>query len=198
MGVYKAVPDKFAETHPRYLTPTWATTLMGLVSIILYVAMNYISAGTVISDAVSALAVMVAFYYGLTGFTCVWFYRDTLFQGARNLWFRGIGARNLWFRGIIPLAGGLILWAAMGYNLWYYWKPENSYTSWQMTFWPHWHMGGIFVLDMLAVVVGVILLVAFRIGHPAFFRGETLNASTPTLVPEDIGQEVGMFGIREA
>ena len=36
--------------------------------------MNYISAGTVIADSVSALGVMIAFYYGLTGFECVWFY----------------------------------------------------------------------------------------------------------------------------
>ena len=33
--------------------------------------------------------------------------------------------------------------------------------------------------------------------RPPFFRGETLNKSTKTLVPEDLGTEVGLFGIRE-
>ena len=51
---------------------------MGVASIVLYVIMNYISAGTVIADAVSALGVMIAFYYGLTGFSCAWYYRTTL------------------------------------------------------------------------------------------------------------------------
>ena len=31
-----------------------------------------------IIDSVSALGVMIAFYYGLTGFSCVWYYRKTL------------------------------------------------------------------------------------------------------------------------
>ena len=31
--------------------------------------------------------------------------------------------------------------------------------------------------------------------RPAFFRGEVLNRDTPTMVPEGIGAEVGMFGI---
>ena len=69
---------------------------MGAVSIVLYVVMNYISAGRVISDAVSALGVMIAFYYGLTGFSCAWYYRATLPESARNLW----------MRGILPLVGG--------------------------------------------------------------------------------------------
>jgi hypothetical protein len=32
---------------------------------------------------------------------------------------------------------------------------------------------------------------------PAFFRGEVLNASTATLVPEDLGAPVGLFGVYE-
>ena len=55
MGVYKAIPSSFARIHKRFLTPTVSTVVMGLVSIALYVGMNYISAGTVISDSVSAL-----------------------------------------------------------------------------------------------------------------------------------------------
>ena len=43
MGVYRAVPKIFAKTHKRFLTPTWATVIMGPVSIALYVIMNYIS-----------------------------------------------------------------------------------------------------------------------------------------------------------
>ncbi len=80
---------------------------------------------------------MIAFYYGLTGISCAWYYRATLSESARNLW----------LRGILPLLGGVMLWGALGYNLWFYWQPVNSYTGWQMTFWPHWHIGGVFLID---------------------------------------------------
>ncbi len=158
---------------------------MGVASIVLYVIMNYISAGTVISDAVSALGVMIAFYYGLTGFSCAWYYRATLSESARNLW----------MRGILPVLGGVMLWAALGYNLWFYWQPVNSYTGWQMTFWPHWDIGGVFLIDFFALVMGVVLMFVYAAVRPAFFRGEVLNRDTPTKVPESIGAEVGLFGI---
>ncbi len=188
MGVYKAVPKKFAKTHRRFLTPTWATVIMGTVSIVLYVVMNYIDAEAVIKDSVDALGVWIAFYYGLTGFECIWFYRHTL----------GESARTLWLRGILPLLGGLILWFAMGYNLWYYYRPVNSYSHWQMTFWPNLYMGGTFVIEMLALIIGLVLMFAYRVIAPPYFKGEVLNAATPTLVPDDVGREVGLFGIDES
>jgi amino acid transporter len=188
MGVYRAVPKRFARTHRRFLTPTYATVLMGTFSILLYVAMNYISAGSVISDSVTALGVMIAFYYGLTGFECAWFYRSTLTESARNLW----------LRGILPLLGGIMLWSALGYNLYFYWAPVNSFTSWHMPIWPHWDMGGIFVIEMLTIILGVVLMFVYRAIAPSFFRGEVLNKDTPTLVPEDVGREAGLFGIDES
>jgi amino acid transporter len=187
MGVYKAIPSAFARVHRRFLTPTVSTVLMGLVSIALYAAMNYISAGSVISDSVSALGVMIAFYYGLTGLACAWYYRHTLREGQRNLW----------MRGILPVVGGAMLWLALGYNMYFYWKPVNSYTTWQLPFWPHWNMGGVFVIDMIAILVGLVLFLVYSRMRPAFFRGETLNRSTQTLVPEDLGTPVGMFGVKE-
>jgi amino acid transporter len=185
MSVYKAIPSAFSRIHRRFLTPTVSTVTMGAASIALYVLLNYISAGTVIADTVSALGVMIAFYYGLTGLSCAWYYRKTL----------GESARTLWMRGILPVLGWLMLWGALGYNLYHYWGPGNSYTTWHMTFWPHWDIGGVFIIDFLALLLGVVLVIAYASVRPAFFRGETLNRDTPTRVPEDIGAEVGLFGI---
>ena len=185
MGVYKAIPSAFARIHRRFLTPTVSTVVMGLASIVLYVILNYISAGSVIADAVSALGVMIAFYYGLTGFSCAWYYRTTLTQSARNLW----------LRGILPVLGGLMLYGALGYNLYYYWRPVNSFTTWHMQFWPHWDIGGVFIIDILSLVLGLVLMFTYAAIRPAYFRGEVLNRDTPTLVPEDVGTPVGMFGV---
>jgi hypothetical protein len=158
---------------------------MGGVSIVLYVAMNYLtSGGSVIVDSVSALGVMIAFYYGLTGFTCVWYYRATLTESARSLW----------LRGILPLLGGLILWFCMFWSFWYYWNAANSDTSFKI---PGTHriIGGVFILDVGVLLLGVVLMYLYKAFRPAYFRGEVLNRDTPTRVPEDIGVPVGLFGI---
>jgi amino acid transporter len=186
MSVYKAFPAAFSRIHKRFLTPTVSTVAMGLVSIILYVVMNSLSSGnSVIVDSVSALGAMIAFYYGLTGFSCVWYYKDTLRESPRNFW----------VRGVIPLAGGLILWGCMVWAFWHYWNPVNSYTSWTLPFSPHWTIGGVFLLDAGAVVLGIVLMFVYRSLRPAYFRGEVLNRDTPTRVPEEIGTPVGLFGI---
>jgi hypothetical protein len=64
------------------------------------------------------------------------------------------------------------------------------------------HIGAVFVIDFLTVVLGVVLYVVYRgVGEGSaaapFFRGEVLNKDTPTLVPEDLGHEVGMYGIEQ-
>ena len=151
MGVYRAIPSAFARIHRRFLTPTVSTVVMGVASIVLYVVMNYISAGSVIADAVSALGVMIAFYYGLTGFSCAWYYRSTLTDERPRPW----------IRGILPVLGGVMLWGALGYNLYFYWGPGNSATSWHMPFWPHWDIGGVFLIDLISLVIGIVLMVAF-------------------------------------
>ena len=40
MAVYKAIPKSFAKIHPRYLTPTVSTIVMGAISIAVYVAIQ--------------------------------------------------------------------------------------------------------------------------------------------------------------
>jgi amino acid transporter len=176
MATYRALPKSFARIHHRFLTPTVSTVVMGSVSIGLYAALNYMAGGLVIADAVTALGLYIAFYYGLTAFACVWYYRKTLRASARNLW----------MRGIIPGLGGLILYFAGAWSLWEDWDvgTGNSYTTWLMPVWPHWHIGGAFLIAFLAALAGVIVWIYMRIVSPAYFHGETLNRVTPTLVPD--------------
>jgi amino acid transporter len=175
MAAYKALPDSFSKIHPKYLTPTVSTIVMGAISIALYIPMNYISGGNVIPDAVTAIGLYIAFYYGLTAFTCVWYYRRTLTSSARNLW----------MQGILPGLGGLLMYAFGGWSLWedYDVNTGNSYTSLTL---PgiHWQVGGTFVIAFLAAVAGVIAFVFMRVTAPAFFKKQTLTRSTPTLVPD--------------
>jgi amino acid transporter len=176
MATYKALPPSFAKIHRRHLTPTVSTLVMGGISIVLYAAMNYISGGNVIADAVTSCGIFIATYYGLTGFACVWYYR-------RNL---RTSARNLWMQGILPLIGALILWFLGGYSLWedYDVNTGNSYTSYTIPG-VHWEVGGVFVIVFLSWLAGLIFWIFLRIRQPAFFKGKTLTRATPTLVPDE-------------
>ena len=101
MGAKGALPGFWANMHPRFLTPTNATIWMGILSVLWYVGLKLVSEN-VYYDALTALGLMIAFYYGLTGYASAIYYRKVLTKSARN--FVGMG--------VLPLAGGLILtWA---------------------------------------------------------------------------------------
>jgi amino acid transporter len=177
MAAYRAIPKVFAKIHPRFLTPTVSTVTMGVVSILVYIGLNYTSNGIgVIGDAVIAIGLYIAFYYGLTGFACAWYYRRNLTSSARNLW----------MQGILPVAGGLMLYFLGGWSVWldYDVATENDFTMWTV---PgiHWQIGGAFVIAVIAALIGVATFIYCRIKDPAFFRKETLTRATPTLVPDD-------------
>jgi amino acid transporter len=184
MAVYKAIPSAFGKIHRRFLTPTISTVAMGALSIGFYVAMNYASSGNVISDSVTALGVMIALYYGLTGLSCFWYYRKTFTKNPRDFF----------MQGLLPIVGWAIMWAIGGYSLDQDWGTGSSYTSWTVPG-VHWHVGGAFLLAAGSLLIGVILMYVYRSVAPPFFKGEILNRNTMTLVPEDVGTPVGLFGI---
>ena len=178
MAAYRALPKSFSRIHPRFLTPTVSTVIMGAISIIVYVGLNYTSNGSgVIGDAVIAIGLFIAFYYGLTGFACAWYYRKNLTSSARNLW----------MQGILPVTGALILWFLGGWSVWldYDVATANDYTMWTV---PglHWQIGGAFVIAVAAALVGVVFFLYCRYVQPGapFFKKQTLTRATPTLVPD--------------
>src|SRR5690349_3061690 len=98
MARAKAAPDALAHVHPRYLTPDVATWVMGALSIAWYVGLTIVSQN-ILYDSIAALGLMIAFYYGLTGFACAWYYRRTLTTSLRR-----------WMLvGVAPFTGGAIL-----------------------------------------------------------------------------------------
>jgi len=176
MAAYRALPRSFAKIHPRFLTPSVSTAVMAVVSIGFYVSINFVSNATgVFGDAVTSLGLYIAFYYGLTGFACIWYYRKTLTSSTRNLF----------MRGIFPVTGAIILWFLGGWSAWldYDVATANDYTMWTVPF-IHWQIGGAFVIAAGAALAGLIVFAYMRITAPAFFKGQTLTRHTPTLVPD--------------
>jgi amino acid transporter len=156
MAAFKAIPERFARIHPRFLTPTDATVGMGLVSIVFYVGLTLISAN-ILADTIAAVGLMIAFYYGLTGFACAWFYRRTM----RNSF------RDTVMQGVLPVLGGVILLGFFVYACHTYASADYGYTHIGK-------IGGVFLLGVGSLVLGLILMFAYELVRPAYFRGETL------------------------
>jgi len=163
MGVYKALPGSFAKIHRTYLTPSVSTITMGAVSILFYVLFTLVSPN-LLSALIGSVGLMIAFYYGMTGFACVWFYRKDLTKTVRDLV----------MRGLIPLTGGLILAAVFVYGLIQYAKPDwlvddagNNVTIFGW--------GAVAVVGIGGLLIGVVVMIAWWIASPDFFHGLTLS-----------------------
>lgn len=171
MGNYGALPRVFAKVHPKYASPKIGTIVTGSAGAIFYVVMNFLSDGHVIGDAVASCGLMIAFYYGLTGLTAAWQYRQT----------PAADRDRPWRQAILPALGGLILITARLWSLKNAWDPASGYTSWTVPFGPHWHIGGVFIIGVGSFVIGLLAMTLFSRREPAFFSGK-LESSASTLV----------------
>lgn len=168
MGTYKAVPERFARIHPRFLIPSYATLACGIATGVFYSVLTLLS-DRVLSDTILTLGIMICFYYGLTAYACVWYFRKELFASAFNVV----------FKFAFPLLGALMLSAVFVISLRDSYDPANGSGA---------EIGGVGLVFVLAVgllLLGVVLMGVQRARHPEFFRGETLRRDTPALiVPE--------------
>jgi amino acid transporter len=168
MGVYKALPDRFATMHPTHRIPSYATLVSGVGTAIFYTVMTFLSENVLV-DTILSLGLMICFYYGLTAFAAAWYFRREL----------TLGVKPLLLKGILPVLGGLTLAAVFVKLVVDTIDPE--YGSGGSVF----GLGTVFVLGVGLLVIGVVVMFAMQARHPAFFRGETLKHDTPTLIVEE-------------
>jgi amino acid transporter len=151
MAAHGAIPGWFARMHPRYRTPTTATIVMGTVSAVFFVLLTALSRN-VLADSAASVGLLIAFYYGLTGFACVWFFRRDLLTSGRALL----------TKGILPLVGGLTLLGAFVLSIKSYWPAASSYSSFH-------GIGGIFLIGAGSLVIGVIVMLITSRFLPGYF-----------------------------
>jgi amino acid transporter len=84
-----AFPKAFAHIHERFLTPDFSTIVIGVAATVWYVGAAIIS-DNFLFDSLSALALMIAFYYALTGVACVIYWRRELTKSVKNFLFIGV------------------------------------------------------------------------------------------------------------
>ena len=165
MAVYEAIPHRFARVHPRYMTPAFGTVVMGVAALGFYLLLTFISENA-LADSVASLGLAVAFYYGITAYSCTWYFRRTLFESTRNLF----------MRGIFPLLGALAMTWAFIQSAVDMIKPDYGYTAFGS-------IGGVFVFGVGMLLLGIpLMLLCFAFGTKRFFRGETLTPQTEVKV----------------
>jgi amino acid transporter len=155
MARKKAIPLRFGEIHREYLTPHTSTIWMGALSIVWYVGLTIVSEN-ILYDSIAALGLMIAFYYGLTGFACVWYFRRELTNSVRDFV----------MAGVLPLAGGLMLTGVFIKSAIDLADPANSTAgdSWL-------GLGPPFVIGVGFLLMGPVLMLIWKAyGHGEFFR----------------------------
>ena len=158
-----AMPASLGAVHPRYLTPHVSTILMGVLSIVWYVGLTIVSEN-ILFDSIAALGLMIAFYYGITGFACTIYYRRQLTRSLKSFLLIGVG----------PTLGGLMLTGIFVKSCWDLSKPENSESgdSW-------FGLGPPLVIGVGFLLLGVVLMFIWNAQHPAFFQRKPEVAAEP-------------------
>lgn len=147
MAVQGAFPDKFREVHPSWGTPAFGTWVIGAAAIIWYIGGSMISENFLF-DSLSALSIVVAFYYALTGFACAIYWRRELRTSVKAFLFIGVA----------PVVGGIVLMYLLVMSIVEYSDPANSYTGNAVL-----GMGAPLAMALLIFILGFALMIISRL-----------------------------------
>src|SRR5699024_8107283 len=98
MSYYKALRPSFSKISPRFRTPSVATIAAAVATGAFYTITRLISENA-LWDTITALGLMICFYYGVTAMACVWYFRKDLTGSVRYFL----------CRGLFPRLGGIVL-----------------------------------------------------------------------------------------
>ncbi len=166
MARRRALPGHFGHIHARFRTPDVSTWWVAAIAIAWYLVVRRISENALF-DSLTALSLLIAFYYALTGVACAVYYRRHLTESVHNFLLIGLG----------PLVGaGLLIWL-LAESIGDMSDPANSYSgvSW-------FGLGPPLVIGIGITLTGVVLMVVWRLMAPAFWAARP-EVADPALVP---------------
>jgi amino acid transporter len=170
MARWNAIPEAFGRVHPRFLTPSFSTLLMGGLSILWTIALLVANPSqNVLGDTISALGFAVCFYYGFTGLACAVYYRRELLKSARNFL----------FAGLIPVVGGVMMGyvAVKAYS--YYNTAGNNYSK------PLLGIQTPILVGIGGLILGIVLMFAAWPFFSEFFHRRWFEAADPEVLVAD-------------
>lgn len=173
MGAYHAFPKRFAAVHPRHQVPVYSTVIAAVATGAFYSIVSLLSERTLM-DTIAALGILVCWYYGITAFACVWYFRKVMFTSLHNAV----------FKLICPLLGGLMLLGVFASSVRESMDPSHGSGASIAG------VGLVFYLGFGILFLGFVLMVVMRVRQPDFFQGRTLTRSTPALTDAPIEPNV--------
>lgn len=145
-----AMPAALGKIHPRFLTPHISTIIVSVLATIWYVPVN-LASENFLFDTLSALSLIIAFYYALTGYACAIYYRKELLKSVKNFLFIGVA----------PVLGSTLLAYLFVISLIDLSDPSASYTGAKV-----FGLGLPLVTGLGFLLLGAILMVLWRVfGH---------------------------------
>ncbi len=181
MGHYGGLNRKFATTS-RYATPGTATIVSGCVAGGYYAVMRPLS-DNILGDTMLTTAIFICFYYGLTSFAAVWYFRRQWIGAFGQLGSRETrrpAIRRIFFQLMFPAIGGMFLAFMFFHELVASASPDYGSGS---------NVGGlglVFILSAAILLLGILLLVYNNIRNPEFFSQKT------TTVPRGVAEGDGL------
>ncbi|MFG2296064.1 APC family permease [Streptomyces sp. NPDC048603] len=154
MARRRALPDRFARVDPHRGTPGTSTRWVAGTAIVWYVVIHRISENA-LADSLTALSLLIAFYYALTGIACAVWYRRLLTRGPRSFLLLGAG----------PLLGAAMLIWLLAESVADMADPANSSSG---TAW--FGLGAPLVIALLLAAAGVVLMLLRRAASGAFWN----------------------------
>ncbi|HEY2771364.1 MAG TPA: APC family permease [Solirubrobacteraceae bacterium] len=170
MARWQSIPAAFGRVHPRFLTPTFSTVLMGALSILWTVALLAFNPNQdVLGDTISALGFAVCFYYGFTGLACAWYFRHDLFKSVRNFV----------FAGLVPLGGGVMMAYIAVKAFTFYNTAGNNYSK------PVIGIQTPIFVGIGGLILGVVLMFASWPFYRGFFHRRWFESADPAVLEAD-------------
>jgi amino acid transporter len=172
MGSHGAAPPKLARIDPRRLTPDYSTWLFGIGSIVWYVLLVVISHNTstdAYSASIAAVGMAIAVYYGVSGISCIWYFRRFVLKSAKNFV----------MMGMLPGFGGVVLIYVFCKTVWDARSADYGYGT-------LFGIGTVLLIGTILLIVGIPLMIWCSIKYPRFF---TFRPDPPETVKDPNGSD---------
>lgn len=168
MATYGAIPHKFSSINETTQTPNLATWSIGLMTLIIYFALSRISE-SILEDSIHSVSIAICAYYTVAALSCAFYFHRT----ALNHWHTALS------QVILPAVAAIIL-IAVGVLQASNMIDPNYGSSGSIA-----GLGAVFVIGVVALILGIPLMIMCNLHEPKFFRGETLPLERAHMAPDN-------------
>ena len=158
-----ALPKRFGHISPTHRTPDVSTWWVGIIASAWFVLVSLISENALF-DSITALSLLIAFYYALTGIACAVYHRRQLTRSVKSFLLIGVG----------PVIGSLLLLWLLVQSIIDISDPANSYTEQAWL-----GVGPPLVIGLGIFLLGIVLMLVWRVRDKRFWD------ERPSVAPDD-------------